>query len=176
MKKGNLWIQAKSAVKCIAPFVCKADPDGITMYAFSSRFRLKKFKNIDDPNKIEHIFNKCRPKGSSDLAHVLRSAFKEHFKTGPSPTTILVITDGKPNNKKDVRKAIISAANKIHQDDELSVTFVQIGNDPKATNFLIGLDDDLTSRGAAFDIVDRVTVKEMQGMSFEEFINKSIDD
>lgn len=33
---GNRWKSAKEATMKIAPFACQADPDGITLYLFSS--------------------------------------------------------------------------------------------------------------------------------------------
>jgi len=95
-------------------------------------------------------------------------------KKPPSPTTILVITDGVPNDKNAVVQTIKDAANMLQRDEDLSITFVQIGNDAEATKYLIHLDDTLS--GAKFDIVDRVTSQEMQGMSFSQLVAKSILD
>jgi hypothetical protein len=54
------------------------------------------------------------------------------------------------------------------------VSFIQIGSDVEATIFLKDLDDDIP--GARLDIVDTVTFIELQGMSFTDFIMKSITD
>jgi hypothetical protein len=43
-----------------------------------------------------------------------------------------------------------------------------------AERFLQSLDDELHE--AKFDIVDTVSMQEMQGMSFNELIQKSLDD
>jgi len=69
---------------------------------------------------------------------------------------------------------IRDAANRIQRDEDLSVSFIQIGHDRSATKFLKHLDDDL--RGCRFDIVDAETAEHMQGMSFADFITKSIVD
>eukprot|EP01101_Sappina_pedata_P007944 TRINITY_DN4300_c0_g1_i3.p3 TRINITY_DN4300_c0_g1~~TRINITY_DN4300_c0_g1_i3.p3 ORF type:complete len:210 (-),score=72.73 TRINITY_DN4300_c0_g1_i3:23-652(-) len=174
---GGLWNQAKEATRKLTPFACQADPDGITFYLFSSpTSRHPKYENIKDHQDVEAIFSDCKPGGTTDLAGVMNQAFQEHFSKNHSPTTILVVTDGVPDDQKSVKREIISAANRILRDEELSVTFIQIGGDKNATKFLIELDDDLQSAGARFDIVDRVTSEEMNGMTFEQFINKSLDD
>ena len=84
-----------------------------------------------------------------------------------------MITDGSPDSEKDVIHEIQGAANRIHRDADLSVTFIQIGNDGGASRFLKKLDDDLRCK---FDIVDTVSCEQFNGMSFEQLIDKSIND
>lgn len=69
---------------------------------------------------------------------------------------------------------IRDAANRISRDEDLSVSFIQIGHDSSATRFLQNLDDNL--QGCRFDIVDAETADRMHGMDFADFINKSIRD
>lgn len=64
----------------------------------------------------------------------------------------------------------------MNRDEELSVSFIQIGNDHGAKKFLRSLDDDLRGKGAKFDIVDTVTSDEMMGMSFANLVAKSVLD
>lgn len=71
---------------------------------------------------------------------------------------------------------IIKAANKILDDPELSISFIQIGSDHDATKFLQKLDDGLQKKGAKFDIVDTLTAEKMKGMSFAELVRNSIYD
>jgi len=167
---GGKWSEAQRALEKLAPFVCKADPDGITFYVFSSDYQ--KYTNITKAQNVTKIFSKVHPSGGTALHKVLDAAFEEHFGTN-KPTTILVITDGSPDSKEKVIKVIETASNKIDRDEDLSVTFIQIGDDNGATQFLKKLDDDLEGK---FDIVDTVTVQEMNGMSFDEMIYKSIYD
>jgi hypothetical protein len=167
---GSKWGEAQRALEKLAPFVCKADPDGITFYVFSSDF--KKYNNIKNSKNVSKIFKKVQPGGSTALHKVLKAALDEHF-DGDKPTTILVITDGSPDSKEKVIEVIETASNRIDKDEDLSITFIQIGDDDGAATFLKQLDDELEGK---FDIVDTVTVEEMQGMSFEEMIYKSIND
>lgn len=171
---GSFWIHAKNALIKIAPFCCKADPDGVTVYFFSSPGRHPKFDHIKDPVQVEEIFRKESPSGSTDLGGVLEQVFDNHFSKGHNPETILVITDGAPDDRTKVKRAIVRATQQVTCDEELSVSFIQIGTDPAAHDFLKELDSHLD--GAKYDIVDEITMAQMGKLSFEELIEKSIQD
>jgi len=89
---------------------------------------------------------------------------------------MLVVTDGQPNDENAVKKVIIDATHKLKNKEDLSLSFIQIGNDARAKQFLADLDDQLQSQGAKYDIVDTVTTEEMEGMTFSQLIQKSITD
>ncbi|GAM24788.1 hypothetical protein SAMD00019534_079630, partial [Acytostelium subglobosum LB1] len=174
---GSLWTQAAVAVSKIAPFACQADADGITVYFFSSPSpRHPKYENVRDANTVNGLFQRERASGTTDLYGVLNQAIEDHFIKGNRPETILVITDGTPNDATAVQRLLINTANRITRDEDLSISFVQIGRDRSATTFLKTLDDYLTSQGARFDIVDTLTMDEMHNMSFDQIIAKSIAD
>lgn len=170
---GKKWEQAKAATMKIAPFACQADPDGITLYLFNGRF--SKYQNLRDGEQVRQIFSREKPSGTTNLAGVLQSAFAEHF-GGSKPTTILVITDGEPDSQAATVKEIVGASQRLRSQEDLSVSFIQIGNDHQATRFLKYLDDALKSQGAKFDIVDSLSADELGHMTFDELIEKSIYD
>jgi len=153
--------------------VGQADPDGITLYFFSGKGHLKKYENIKTSQHVTTCFEKEKPGGSTDLAGVLSAAFKEHFSKPGRQTTILVITDGEPDNKQTVVKEIVNAANRIQRDEDLSVSFIQVGNDNAAARFLKQLDDDIKAK---FDIVDTLPADVLKSISFEQLIQLSIND
>ncbi|NES85641.1 MAG: hypothetical protein F6K10_31905 [Moorea sp. SIO2B7] len=113
--------------------------------------------------------------GSTNLAGALQEAFKLHFERG-GQSTILVVTDGAPDNRKAVFRTIIEATQKISEDKELGVSLLQIGNDSGATEFLKACDDQLQGAGAAFDIVDTVTFDQMEDMSLREVLLNAVND
>ena len=61
-------------------------------------------------------------------------AFKMAFeRRKPSlPTSILMITDGKPNSPHGVRRTIVAEAAKVQNPENLKITFVQVGMDREA--------------------------------------------
>jgi len=170
---GSNWREAEKAVAALAPNITRCDPDGITLYFFSSKGSFPKLSNIKDPRQVTDAFQRNSPSGSTCLDGVLKVAFDEHFRKG-GQTTILVVTDGEPDDRHAVERVIRDASNRLDRDEDLSVSFVQIGHDRSATRFLHKLDDDL--RGCKFDIVDAETAEHMKGMDFSDFINKSIVD
>ena len=87
-----------------------------------------------------------------------------------------MITDGEPTDHKAVIRTIIEAANQIDRDEELAISLIQVGHDKKAMAFLKALDDQLQEAGAKFDIVDTITVEDMQDMNLSDVLLKAITD
>lgn len=169
---GDRWNQAKNAVTFLAPQCVKADTDGITLYFFSSSST--KSENITSAKKVMKAFSNNSPSGSTNLHDVLERAFND--RTKKKPLTILVITDGCPNNSKKVEQLIINESKRLNKDEDLSISFIQVGGDSSAASWLTKLDDDLESHGAKFDIVDTLSCNELKDIGFEQMIKNSIED
>eukprot|EP01105_Mastigella_eilhardi_P004494 TRINITY_DN159_c0_g1_i2.p1 TRINITY_DN159_c0_g1~~TRINITY_DN159_c0_g1_i2.p1 ORF type:complete len:447 (+),score=66.66 TRINITY_DN159_c0_g1_i2:30-1343(+) len=168
----NRWDEARKAVEFLAPFICQFDPDGPTVWFFS-RPPFHKHPNITNAQQVKELFAENVPDGSTDLAGVLRHALRDHFAKG-SNETMLVITDGSPDCEEDVEEVIIGATSRLRDKDELSISFIQIGSDPAARDYLKRLDCGLQAKGAVYDIVDTKTCDQMVDMSFSELIFKSL--
>ncbi|MDJ0618453.1 MAG: VWA domain-containing protein [Calothrix sp. MO_192.B10] len=173
------WVAAQESTFALANKCEQLDPDGITVYVFSGRF--KRYENVTSA-KVSQIFMENDPSGTTDLAAVLQHATDNYFKrkaanqTKPNGETILVITDGEPDDRKGVMKVIIETSRKMDRDEEFAISFIQVGNDPHATRFLKVLDDELQGAGAKFDICDTVTMDEMEDMSLSEVLLNAITD
>jgi uncharacterized protein with von Willebrand factor type A (vWA) domain len=173
------WEDAQESTLALARKCAQFDPDGITVYTFSSRF--KRYDNVT-ASVVERIFLENDPVGSTDLAGVLKAATDDYFqrkmtqKTKPNGETILVITDGEPDDRKAVVQVIIDATQKMDRDEELAISFIQVGSDPTASQYLKLLDDELQKVGAKFDIVDTVTIDDMADMSLVEVLLNAIVD
>ena len=173
------WQAAADATLALARECEKIDPDGITIYLFSGRFR--RYDNVTS-DKVLKIYEENDPMGGSDLSSVLQDALDNYFArkvegtTKPNGETILVITDGEPDDRKGVMRIVIDASKKIDRDEELAISFIQIGKDKKATEFLRALDDQLQKAGAKFDIVDTVTANEIKDMTLTDVLLKAITD
>eukprot|EP01106_Pelomyxa_sp_JSP_P004458 TRINITY_DN1692_c1_g1_i1.p1 TRINITY_DN1692_c1_g1~~TRINITY_DN1692_c1_g1_i1.p1 ORF type:complete len:179 (-),score=59.31 TRINITY_DN1692_c1_g1_i1:69-605(-) len=170
--KKSRWESAREAVELLAPAVCKADPDGVTVWFFSDQHSVE--RNVRDERRVRSLFNQYRPGGTTDLAGVLSRAFREHFENGGKDETILVITDGSPDNGEAAEREIVACTQRLRSDEELSISFIQIGEDPGARKYLKRLDTALQPKGAKFDIVDTKTSEEIKGMDFATLIYKSI--
>lgn len=179
--EGNLtrWDIAKECAIAVANKAAQFDPTGITIYLFSSPGKFRRFDN-QSAAKVSQIFMEFDPMGTTDLAGVLFDATEQYFQRKASGEalgeTILVLTDGEADDRKAVMKTIIEASRKLEADEELAISLIQIGTDKTATRFLKALDEELQGAGAKFDIVDTVTVEDMENMSLTEVLLAAIDD
>lgn len=173
------WQEAQESTLALARKCEQFDPDGITVYVFSGRFR--RYEDVT-ASKVEQIFLENDPSGTTNLASVLQDATENYFKrkaagqTKPTGETILVITDGEPDDRRAVMEVIVNATRKMERDEELAISFIQVGSDAGATKFLKALDDQMQSVGAKFDICDTVTLDEMGDMSLTDVLLSAISD
>jgi uncharacterized protein with von Willebrand factor type A (vWA) domain len=159
------WAAMQESTFALACKCEQFDPDGITVYMFSTEF-----KRYDDvtASKVTEIFKENDPFGSTDLASVLKHATDSYFErkdkgeSKPNGETILVVTDGAPDDREAVKQVIIDASKKIGRDEELAISLIQIGTDQEATEFLKELDDKLKDAETTFDICDTVTMKDIE--------------
>jgi hypothetical protein len=167
------WAYCQESVQGLVDKVCQLDPDGVDLFLFSTKFFA--FENVTS-TKVKEIFTQNSPQGSTNFAPVLEAALNKHFTKAQRATTILVVTDGEANDPHETAKALILAANKLEADAELAVSFIQIGKDLNAKYFLQKLDDDLTTAGAKFDIVDTITMDDFDNKPLEEILFNAILD
>ncbi|MFN5064624.1 MAG: vWA domain-containing protein [Aphanizomenon sp.] len=173
------WVAAQESTLALASKCEQFDPDGITIYLFSGKF--KRYDNVTSA-KVTQIFTENDPSGTTDLAGVLKNATDDYLQrkaagqTKPNGETILVVTDGEPDDRKAVMRVIIEVSRRLDRDEELAISFIQVGNDAQATRFLKILDDELQSAGAKFDICDTVTMDDMEDMSLSEVLLNAIND
>lgn len=173
------WEIAQESTIALARKCEQFDPDGITVYLFSGR--LKRYENVTAA-KVSQIFQENDPAGTTNLAGVLQDALNNYFQrkaagqTKPNGETILVITDGEPDDRKAVFEVIIQATRQMERDEELAISIIQVGSDPQATKFLKALDDQLQGVGAKFDICDTITLDDLEDMSLTDVLLNAITD
>ncbi|MEA5506653.1 VWA domain-containing protein [Halotia wernerae UHCC 0503] len=173
------WEIAQESTLALARKCEQFDPDGITIYVFSGRF--KRYDDVTSA-KVAQIFLENDPSGTTNLAGVLQDALNNYFqrktagKTKPNGETILVITDGEPDDRKAVFEVIINATRQMERDEELGISMIQVGSDSQATKFLKALDDQLQGVGAKFDICDTVTLDDLEDMSLADVLMNAITD
>jgi hypothetical protein len=178
---GEKWVQAVEVLEALARPVAAADADGITLGFFSDYLEI--VPNVTDPAQVLALFQERTPYGSSCLAEALKTIIdpwllqlKDPQVPSPKPLTLLVITDGEPNNQLEVEAYIVSVTQQMHEDQQLSISFIQVGDDHNATHYLTNLDNKLVLDGAPFDIVDTVQADDLHQMDFASLIAKSILD
>lgn len=172
------WNIVQESTLALASRCEQLDPDGLTVYLFNGRH--KRYDNVRT-DTVSRLFRENEPMGSTNLAGVLEDAFAQYFQrkskgAAHKPETILVVTDGEPDDPRAVMKTIIEATRKLDRDEELAVSFIQVGDDPGAKRFLDALDNDLGRAGARFDIVDTVTITELEDRPLSEVLLDAIRD
>jgi uncharacterized protein YegL len=173
------WESVQESTLAIARKCEQFDPDGLTVYVFAGRF--KRYENVTSA-KVAQIFQENDPSGTTDLAAVLQDATGQYLQrkrlgqTKPQGETILVVTDGEPDDRKAVMQVVINATQHMDRDEELAISFVQVGADPQATRFLTLLDDELQSVGAKFDICDTITIDGLEDTSLTDVLLNAILD
>lgn len=173
------WQEAQESTLALARKCEQFDPDGITVYVFSGRFR--RYEDVT-ASKVEQIFLENDPSGTTNLAGVLQDATENYFKrkaagqTKPQGETILVITDGEPDDRRAVMEVIVNATRKMERDEELAISFIQVGSDQGATKFLKALDDQMQGVGAKFDICDTLTIDDIGDMSLADVLLSAVSD
>jgi uncharacterized protein YegL len=176
-KNTTRWKYAQEQAEGLARKCAEFDADGIDVIIFAGT--VKAYNNVT-PDKVAQIFAENEPNGTTATDLALKTVFDSYFAKkdagNAKPVTCIVITDGEPNDRKAVAKVIVDAANKIEADEELAVTFIQVGDDAGARAFLESLDNDLQSQGAKFDIVDCKNEEEMENMTMTDILVAAVED
>lgn len=173
------WAVIEESTLALARRCEEFDLDGLTVYFFSHYF--KRYRNVTS-NKVQQVFQENEPQGGTNLSSVLQDATENYFQrkangqAKQNGETIIVITDGEPDDRMSVIDVIVKASHQIERDEELAISFIQVGSDPKVTRFLTSLDNQLQDIGAKFDIVDTVKMDEMENMTLTEVLLNAIID
>lgn len=183
-KTQTRWDAANEATVALARECDKYDPDGITVYAFGTRFQ--RFDNTT-PDRVKDIFSQVKPNGSTRLAEVLEDAFygpqgyitrKRAGSAKKNGELFCVITDGHPDDEAAVAKIIVRASHDLTDPNEVNITLIQVGDDSGAKAFLANLDDKLEApqgqegnvKYAKYDIVDTLTVDDLGGKDLTQVL------
>lgn len=178
------WVEAQASLIDLAKKCQEFDTDGITLYEASTP--MWKYKN-SNVARLAEILQRQNTEPDSvkpttiHLEEALKASFSDYFanKTdgkGKKGAIIVAVLDQKPENTAAVAEIIVSAANKIDKDEEIGVSFIQIGDDLKTREFLTDLDTNLQGRGARFDIVDTKFWHEIKRSSVVQFLIGAIND
>ena len=154
-QKVTRFERTKESVIGLVSELGAVDEDGIDVITFGGESIIHT-AGVKTPADVQSAFNR-RVAGGTPTAEALAKAFEIAGKSD-KPDFVIVITDGDPNNRQAVKDVIIKQANSQNADGDLTVLFIQIGDDAAAGQFLTQLDDDLV--GAKFDIVDKKTQAE----------------
>jgi len=157
--------------------VVKVDPDGVDIVCFGGSDDADWYRNVKNTKGIEAIVNDKRPKGACHMGAAMDECIRDAFDNKDMtkrPVAILVLTAGKPDDAEELDATLMNAVNRIAENYEtcpLSVTFVQIGHDPEAEDYLKHLDGHIqaecAANGETFDLVDTIKDDDIQAAMSE---------
>ncbi|KAL9716624.1 hypothetical protein Ac2012v2_001074 [Leucoagaricus gongylophorus] len=158
--EGQQWNQARSALTGLVSIIeSDIETNGIDLcFLNNPTFEV----NIRNHQRIENIFDSVRPQGATPTGKKLRELFGGYLplldsvNSDTPPTVIMVITDGVPTD--NVEDVIIDGARHLDRNQvsvhRFGLSFVQIGNDPDAAEFLRELDEDISHQHNCRDMVN----------------------
>ena len=150
-KIGTRFDRARESVIGLVGELSQVDEDGLDIIFFGGE-TVTHVPGVKSTVDVETAFNR-RASGGTPTAEALALAFEVAGKSD-KPDFVIVITDGEPNHRQAVKDVIVKQANSQATDADLTVLFIQIGDDALAASFLAELDDGLNAK---FDIVDTMT-------------------
>lgn len=170
-KGGTRWSTMQESVMSFVRDIEKLDSDGIDVVELGGDCR--SFVGVNS-NNIREMFATMTPRGGTPLSLALEKALQLAGKS-EKKDMIVVFTDGVPDDQKAAADVIRRASNKLVNDDDLTIVFIQVGDDKAATAYLKQLDDSLS--GAKFDIVDAMTIEEAEKFpTTVDLLMKAIND
>jgi Mg-chelatase subunit ChlD len=157
----------------LAKNMADLDADGISVYFFSGKSY--HFNEEITSERVRSLFDDLGTGGiGTNLAGVLKDALNNYFQRQSQGQIkndgewILIVTDGEPDSKPLVFAEIVEATKKISSRTELAITFLRVGNDRGAIDFLNEIDNELVSKhGAKLDICDTKSIYQMEDNDFK---------
>jgi hypothetical protein len=146
-------------------------PNGLTIVLFAKNFITY---NRADISSIETIFADNKPDGSTDAATALNSQMEAYFTRKSNlggktkPLLIAIISDGCPDDLASFCRVIVKATQHMTQPDEISITFLQVGNDSRAVYLLKQLKNGLLDQNAKFNIVNIISFPELNKIGLQQ--------
>lgn len=143
------WEKAVVALYDIVAQVSKFDTEGVDIVCFGGNENSERYCNVIDTEGLEALTN-TQPRGNCNMGAAMNEVFKNAFEkdlTKTRPCSILVLTAGSPTDFDIFEESLIDAKQKVEKTAEnstefpLSVTFIQIGDDPDAYSYLKRLDE-----------------------------------
>ena len=184
--RGDRWGAAEKAVKGLVDAMFKNDMDHkVPTYLFGHN--VETIGELTDSNQVMLLFKEHGPDGrNTNLSGALKIALDDHigknrnnYEVVPG-TTLVVITDGAPNYEHKVKEVLQEYANPdngyIQNDEELAITFIQIGDDAGAREFLKSMDKGWSFDGRKMDICDTKKDDDLRRLGPEKILEEAIFD
>jgi hypothetical protein len=126
----------------------------MTVVLFSGKYDV--FQNVT-MSRLPYVYNREGIYVGTRLARPLAEQLQDYFNRRANgrarPLAIAVITDGKPQDDEKLCELLVQATQLMRDPKEISITFLQVGNDDEGQRKLHKFDRRLVEMGAKYDIV-----------------------
>eukprot|EP00536_Pseudo-nitzschia_multiseries_P000530 jgi/Psemu1/178805/e_gw1.6.148.1 len=170
------WERAVIALDQVVVQVVKVDPDGVDIVCFGGDESPDWYRNVKSTKGLEQMVNDKQPEGPCNMGAAMEECMTEAFSKdlNTRPVALLVLTAGKPDDNEELNECLTGAVQKCAESYEqcpISVTFVHIGDDEEAEEYLKYLDEgiqaDSAVSGETFDLVDTVKDEDIKAAMAE---------
>lgn len=144
-----------------ANVMSRYDDDGITLVHFATTAKVNDGVKAD---AVAKLFKEIAPGGNTMLAVALKEVVKK-VKSTTKETVALVFTDGEASDEAEVLKVLNDAGTTLGR-PRIGFTFIQVGTDSHAKQFLDRLDNSLK-----VDVCATFSEEEAEGLSIPQLIN-----
>jgi hypothetical protein len=179
------WIEAQASIIDLGKKCQEFSQNGLTLYEASGFLKKYEQTTVAQLANLLQTNNSIRTVIPTDinLVEAIADALSHYFqrKTAgeiqPKGEIIVVILDQHGiDGIGELQNLIVKATTMMEKNEELGITFIQIGDDAVTRQFLTGLDDGLTQVGAEFDMVDTKYWHEIKRRSILQFLFDAILD
>lgn len=181
------WDFAREFVTSIAREAGQYDDDGITVIFFNDGHKV--FDNIGGGSDneaalktINDMYDHVGPMGGTDTGAAMQVVFdgylqrKHKSPAEAKPIILVIVTDGSPSDPVSAARTIVNFTQKLDNEDEAGISFLQIGDDGGARAFLKMLDEDLEKKyRAKYDIVNTKNVDELSNITIADVLLDAVN-
>lgn len=150
--EGTRWDSARKAVENMIDVIFTYDIDhSVPLYLFDTNPIF--IGEVTKPGQVLKVFREYHPGGTTGLGKVLKMALETYAGTNRPNyevvpgTTFIVLLDGGADDPEEVYNVLKYYADPnngyVTNHTQIAVSFVQIGDDKAASDFLKRLDDDI---------------------------------
>lgn len=141
----------------------KWDPDGVSLYLFGASVHA--YPDMS-PADIETKLSNIKTEGSTMTHLAIDAAYKEHKTKKNEQTFLIIFTDGEPADQQAVEQSIIRITKDVKDEKEFRIELITVGQRSSGLDrWLTELDNNLTAKGAKYDILGVKKLEEVDFMS-----------
>ncbi len=158
--EGTLYDEMREAAQTAAQCADQYDDDGITVIHFSSHAVVRDGVKAQ---AVKDVFAEYKPMGNTMLGVALEKAV-EKAKQSTKEVVVLVYTDGAASDPNKVLQVLTDAGKSLGR-PRIGFSFIQVGDDASAKQFLDYIDNNLQ-----VDVSATFSAEDADGLSIEQLV------